>query len=47
MTYTDAEVIAKEPESAYGAPLVTVKLRMTNQDGVVLLDGTAELEVPL
>jgi acyl dehydratase len=47
VTYTAAEVIAKEPESAYGAPLVTVKLRMTNQDGVVLLDGTAELEVPL
>jgi acyl dehydratase len=47
VTYTDGEVIAKEPESAFGAPLVTVKLRMTNQDGGVILDGTAELELPV
>jgi hypothetical protein len=40
-------VIAKEAESAFGAPLVTVKLRMTNQDGGVILDGTAEVELPL
>jgi acyl dehydratase len=46
VTYIDGEVVAKEAESAYGAALVTVKLRMTNQDGGVLLDGTAEVEVP-
>ncbi len=45
VTYIDGEVIAKEAESAFGAPLVTVKLRMTNQDGGVLLDGTAEVEL--
>ena len=47
VTYTDGEIIAKETESAFGAPLVTVKLRMTNQDGGVILDGTAEVELPL
>lgn len=46
VTYTDGEIIAKEADSAFGTPLVTVKLRMTNQDGGVLLDGTAEVELP-
>jgi hypothetical protein len=43
----DGEVTAKEAESAFGVPLVSVKVRMTNQDGVVLVDGVAELELPL
>lgn len=45
-TYFDAEVVGKEPESAWGAPLVQVKVRLTNQDGGVLVDCTAEVELP-
>jgi acyl dehydratase len=47
ITYFDAEVVAKERESTLGVPLVTVKLRLTNQDGGVLVDATAEVELPL
>ena len=47
ITYFDGEVVAKEAESAFGVPLVTVKLRLTNQDGGVLVDATAEVELPL
>ncbi len=47
ITYLDGEVIAKETETAFGVPLVTVKVRMTNQDGAVLVDATAEVELPL
>jgi len=46
VTYVDGEVIAKEADSAFGMPLVTVKVRMTNQDGGVLVDATAEVELP-
>jgi hypothetical protein len=28
-----------------GVPLVTIKVQLTNQDGAVLVDGTAEVEV--
>lgn len=47
VTYFDAEVVAKDAESAWGAPLVQIKLRLTNQDGGVLVDCTAEVEVPV
>ena len=47
VTYVDGEVTGKEPESAWGMPLVTIKLTMTNQDGTVLVDGVGEVEVPL
>jgi acyl dehydratase len=47
ITYFDGEVIAKEPESAYGVPIVTVKLALTNQDGGVLVDTKAEVQVPM
>lgn len=46
VTYFDAEVIGKETESAWGVPLVQVKLRLTDQDGGVLVDCTAEVELP-
>jgi acyl dehydratase len=46
VTYCDGEVIAKEADSVFGMPVVTVKLRMTNQDGGVLVDATAEVELP-
>ncbi|TAK99833.1 MAG: acyl dehydratase [Rhodospirillaceae bacterium] len=47
VTYIDGEVTAREADSAWGVPLVSIKVRMTNQDGVVLVDGTAEVELPL
>jgi acyl dehydratase len=47
VTYVDGEVIAKEIETAFGVPLVTVKVSMTNQDGGMLVDATAEVELPL
>ncbi|UGQ14027.1 MaoC family dehydratase N-terminal domain-containing protein [Yinghuangia sp. ASG 101] len=46
VTYFDGEVVAKDPASAWGVPLVQVKLRLTNQDGGVLVDCTAEVELP-
>jgi acyl dehydratase len=47
VTYFDAEIIGKEPESTWGVPLVQVKLRLTNQDSAVVVDCTAEVELPL
>ncbi|MFE9320946.1 MaoC family dehydratase N-terminal domain-containing protein [Nocardia sp. NPDC052278] len=47
VTYFDAEVIDKEAMSTWGVPLVQIKLRLTNQDGGVLVDSTAEVELPL
>jgi acyl dehydratase len=47
VTYFDGEVIAKEAESAFGVPLVTVKVSLTNQDGGTLVDAMAEVELPL
>ena len=47
VTYVDGEVIGKDANSSWGVPLVQVALRMTNQDGTLLVDGTAEVELPL
>jgi acyl dehydratase len=47
VTYFDAEIIGKEAESAWGVPLAQVKLRLTDQNGGVVVDCTAEVEVPL
>jgi hypothetical protein len=46
VTYFDAEVVGRDTESAWGVPLVQVKLRLVNQDGGVLVDCTAEVELP-
>jgi acyl dehydratase len=46
VTYFDAEVVGRDTESAWGVPLVQVKLRLANQDGGVLVDCTAEVELP-
>ncbi|TDV49904.1 FAS1-like dehydratase domain-containing protein [Actinophytocola oryzae] len=46
VTYFDAEVVDKQAESSWGVPLVQVRLRLSNQDGVVLVDCTAEVELP-
>jgi len=47
VTYVDGEVTAKQAESPWGVPLLTIKLQMTNQEGVVSVAGEAEVEVPL
>jgi acyl dehydratase len=46
VTYVDGEVIEKRDQSAYGTPVVVVKIQMTNQDGGVLVDATAEVKLP-
>jgi len=46
VTYLDAEVVDKRAEDpTLGVPLIAVKVQMTNQDGAVLAQGTAEIEV--
>jgi hypothetical protein len=34
-------------DTPYGVPVVTIKVTLTNQDGGILVDGKAEMEVPL
>jgi acyl dehydratase len=46
VTYFQGEVVGKEAESSWGTPLVSLKLRLANQDGSVLVDATAEVELP-
>ncbi|GAA4810641.1 FAS1-like dehydratase domain-containing protein [Streptomyces ziwulingensis] len=46
VTYFDAEVVGRQPDSPWGVPLVQVRLRLTNQDGGVLVECTAEVELP-
>jgi acyl dehydratase len=46
VTYLDAEVIGKQPDSKFGVPVVELRVVMTNQDGSELARGTAEIELP-
>jgi acyl dehydratase len=46
ITYVDGEVVEKHDQSAYGVPVVVVKTRLTNQEGGVLVDATAEVQLP-
>ena len=46
MTYLDAEVIERQEESAWGAPLVRLDVKMTNQDGALLATGKVDVELP-
>jgi acyl dehydratase len=46
VTHVDAEVVAKNPESAFGMPTVTLAAKLTNQDSAVLVDATLEVELP-
>ena len=46
VTFLDGEITGKTTESTWGVPLVSVNVRMTNQDDAVLATGTAEVEVP-
>ena len=46
VTFFDGEVTAKEANSAWGTPLVTVKVRLTNQDGTLVVESSNEVELP-
>jgi hypothetical protein len=47
VTFFDAEVTGKTAESNWGVPLVTIKVKLANQEGVTVVDATAEVELPL
>jgi acyl dehydratase len=47
VTYFDGEIVAKQIESPYGVPVVTVKVKLVNQDGAPLVEAQAEVQVPL
>ena len=46
VTYLDAEVMERQELSVWGAPLVRLSVKMTNQDGAVLATGTVDVELP-
>ena len=46
VTYLDAEVMERQEESLWGAPLVRLAVRMTNQEGAVLATAKVDVEVP-
>jgi hypothetical protein len=37
----------KQLERAHGGPLVTINVKLANQDGMVLVDAKAEAQAPL
>jgi acyl dehydratase len=47
VTYFEAEVAGKTLESAWGVPLVSVMVKLANQDGDALVVATAEVELPI
>jgi acyl dehydratase len=47
VTYFEGEVIAKNLLTPQGIPLITIKLRLANQDGGALVEATVDVEVPL
>ncbi|WP_426000008.1 FAS1-like dehydratase domain-containing protein [Caulobacter sp. DWR1-3-2b1] len=47
VTYFDAEVVEKRDVTEWGMPLVRVVLTLANQDGMVLVKSTADVELPL
>jgi len=46
VTYLEGEVLEVEEEESSGQPLATVQVTMTNQDGSIMANGTAELRLP-
>jgi acyl dehydratase len=46
LTYMDAEITDKHPESPWGCPVVSLRVWMSNQNEQVIAQGTAEVEVP-
>ena len=46
VTHLNAEVVELQEESTWGAPLVRLDLKMTNQDGGILATGKVDVELP-
>jgi acyl dehydratase len=46
VTYLDAEVMEQQEQSVWGAPLVRLDVKMTNQDGAVLATAKVDVELP-
>jgi acyl dehydratase len=46
VTYFDGEVVAKEADSSWGVPLVTVKVKLTTQDGKLVVESMNQVELP-
>jgi acyl dehydratase len=46
VTFFEGEVAAKEANSSWGTPLVTVKVRLITQDGTLVVESTNEVEFP-
>lgn len=46
VTYLEAEVAERQELSTWGAPLVQLQVKMTNQDGAVLATGRVDVELP-
>ena len=47
VTYFEGEVTDKQADSSWGVPLASVKVKLTNQEGGVLVDAVAEVELPI
>jgi acyl dehydratase len=47
VTYFEGEVTDKQAQGPNGVPLVSIKVKLSNQDGSVLVDAQAEVQVPL
>jgi len=46
VTYLEAEVVEKHEQSSWGAPLVKLEFKMTNQDRLTLATGQVDVELP-
>lgn len=46
VTFIEGEVVDKTAESTWGFPIVTVEVRMSNQDGATLVTAINEVELP-
>lgn len=46
VTYLEAEIAEKEEESAFGAPLVKLEVKMRDQDHKILATGKVHVELP-
>jgi acyl dehydratase len=46
LTFFDGEVVDKEAHSEWGVPLVTVNVKLTSQDGKLIVDSTNKVELP-
>jgi len=46
ITYLDGEIIEKKADSMWGEPLVSVAVKMTNQDGNTLATAKVDVELP-